>query len=223
MSPVAFRLVLYFVPMLLSLTVHEYCHAWSAHLLGDDTAKDQGRLTLNPLAHIDPFGTILLPAIFILTAGVAFFGWARPVPINPARFRRDVSVRFGVAVSAAAGPLANVALGLLAALVLGAMNRSGMEVPPALVHLLTAGMAVNAGLAVFNLLPIPPLDGSRVVSGLLPHRWALPYARYAVFAPMILIAILMLPALSDLVFAPAQGLLRLFQSLAAAGPISAAQ
>jgi Zn-dependent protease len=222
MPPAAFRLVLYFVPVLLSLTVHEFCHAWSAHLLGDDTAKEQGRMSLNPMRHIDPFGTILLPALLLMTAGIPF-GWARPVPINPARFRRDVSLRFGIAVSAAAGPLSNVALGLIAALTLGAMNRSGMDVPPVLAQLLTAGMVVNAGLAVFNLLPIPPLDGSRVVSGLLPHRWALPYARFAAFAPMVLMAIFLLPALSELVFAPAQGLIRLFQSLAGAGVGAAAQ
>jgi Zn-dependent protease len=222
-APIAFTLVLYFVPMLLSLTVHEYCHAWSAHLLGDDTAKEQGRLTLNPLAHIDPIGTIFLPALFILTTGSALFGWARPVPINPARFRRDVSLRFGIAVSAAAGPLANLATGLLAALALGAMNRFGVDVPPLVARLLTVGMAINAGLAVFNLLPIPPLDGSRVLSGLLPHRWALPYARFAAFAPMILIAIFVLPGVSELIFAPAKGLMRLFQSLAGAGLSATAQ
>ncbi len=211
----AAKLFFYFVPMVLSLSFHEWAHAFSAHLLGDDTARGMGRMTVNPLAHIDPLGTLLLPAISIAATGVAFFGWAKPVPINPARFRRTIRVGPGLALSAAAGPAANVALGLLAGLALGLWRRTG-AMPPAAGTLLGATMAVNAGLAVFNLVPVPPLDGSRVLAALLPRNAAASYARFAAFSPILLIVLISVPAASGLVFGPAEKLLLVFERLAMA-------
>ena len=214
-TPLVARLLLYFVPMVLSLGVHEFAHAWSAHLLGDDTAKERGRMTLNPLVHIDTFGTLILPGLSILATGVAFYGWAKPTPINPARFRRTVSVRLGITLTAIAGPVSNIVLGLVSGLALGVLERVGTVSRPT-ASLLIASMSVNAGLAVFNLLPIPPLDGSRVLFGLLPPRAAARFASLGALAPIFLIAIIALPAANAWVFLPAERLLGLFQSLAAA-------
>ena len=155
----ASRLVL----LWLSLSVHEWAHARSAYALGDDTAKAMGRMTLDPTAHIDPVGTFLLPLL-----GVPF-GWARPVPVNPARFRRDVSMSFGMMVTAAAGPISNF---VLAGLAIGAWAVL-LVVSPVLAYgtlgdLLQRLIELNIILGTFNLLPVPPLDGSRIVNHFLP-------------------------------------------------------
>src|SRR5687768_7374424 len=114
--------VMILIPLLLSLTVHEWAHAYSAYRLGDDTAEREGRLTLNPIAHIDPLGTLLLPLLGIP------FGWARPVPVNPTRFRRDVSMRSGMMLTAAAGPASNVVIAVLASIVYGLLLRLRPEI-----------------------------------------------------------------------------------------------
>jgi Zn-dependent protease len=159
--------ILIFVPLLLSLTVHEYAHAYSAFLLGDDTAARDGRLTLNPIAHMDPIGTVLLPLM-----GVPF-GWAKPVPVNPARFRRDVSMRSGMMITAAAGPLSNLIIAILAGVALGLLFRFGVVrwTDSGAGELLITTIELNLALFLFNFLPIPPLDGSRIVDGLIPYRY----------------------------------------------------
>jgi Zn-dependent protease len=165
--------VLVLVPMLLSLTVHEYAHAWSASKLGDNTAERLGRLTLNPLAHADPVGTFLLPMISVVAGGagasVPFFGWAKPVPFDPARFSRRVSMRFGTVLVAAAGPLSNLLLALLCGGLLSLAAHTGLQqsVPEPLLTLATIMMITNISLCVFNLIPIYPLDGQKVLAGLL--------------------------------------------------------
>jgi Zn-dependent protease len=172
--------------IILSLSVHEWAHAWSAWRLGDDTAAREGRLTLNPLSHIDLLGTILLPL-----AGVPF-GWAKPVPVNPSRFRRDVSMSAGMALTASAGPLSNVALasvsavalGLLARFAPGLVARDGATVP-----VLVSLLYMNVGLAIFNLIPLPPLDGSRVVAWLMPHRLQQQWHALEQAAPFLLLAV----------------------------------
>jgi Zn-dependent protease len=179
--------VMYVIPLVLSLTVHEYAHAWSAWKLGDDTALRQGRLTLNPLAHIDPIGTLLLPLMGIP------FGWAKPVPVNPAAFRRDVSMSRGMMITAAAGPLSNVVLALLSAVTYGLTLRWApgvMAANPGFGSLLGLLVIMNISLALFNMLPIPPLDGSRVLEGLLPTRLQASYQRVYALGPFLLLGVL---------------------------------
>jgi Zn-dependent protease len=160
------RGVMTLIPLVLSLTVHEWAHAYSAYRLGDDTAARMGRLTLNPIPHIDPIGTILLPLMNVP------FGWAKPVPITPTRFRREVSMRAGIMITAVAGPASNLVLALLCTVLAGVLLRFGLVHEAAgLGMLLQIAIQLNVALAVFNLLPIPPLDGSRVVDGFIPYRF----------------------------------------------------
>lgn len=182
------NLVQWFVPTLLSLTVHEWAHAASADALGDDTARRDGRLTLNPLAHVDPLGTFLMPILQIATIGMVTFAWAKPVPVNPARFSRRVTMSTGSVLVSAAGPASNLVLALAAVVGLGVSARFGTP-GVATVAFFTSMFAVNVGLAVFNLLPVPPLDGSRVLHGLLPRRAALAYEGIFPYAPFFLAAV----------------------------------
>ncbi len=180
------------IPLLLSLTVHEYAHAWSAARLGDDTASRMGRLTLNPLAHVDPLGTLVLPLLLMMSGAGFVFGWAKPVPVNPARFRRGVHMGRGMALTAAAGPLSNLALALVAAVIAGALLRWA---PASLVpgsgvrELVESLIGTNVLLALFNLIPVPPLDGSRIVDGYLPYRLRPAWERVTALAPFLLLAV----------------------------------
>ena len=146
--------------ILVSLTIHEFSHGWAAHLFGDDTAKVSGRLTLNPLVHIDPFGFILL-----LVAG---FGWAKPVPVNPANFRRR---RLGEAIVSLSGPLANLA-GVIVGIILFKLLAPFLGEANLLINFLFMFILINAVLMVFNLIPIPPLDGSHILFSVLPDRFS---------------------------------------------------
>jgi Zn-dependent protease len=204
---------LYIIPTLLSLTVHEWAHAWSAYRLGDDTAAREGRLTLNPLAHIDPLGTLLLPLL-----GVPF-GWAKPVPVNPVRFSRKWTMAGGMAITAAAGPISNLVLAILCAVGLGI----GLRVAPeqfARNHgawfLLLYGVQLNVGLAVFNLLPLPPLDGSRIVTRFIPTHWRDGWESFSRFGPFVLFAIIASGGLflSGPIGVVSGALFRLIQSIA---------
>ena len=181
--------VLFLVPVVLSLTVHEFAHAWCAFQLGDDTAAREGRLTLNPVEHIDPVG-LLLPLL-----GVPF-GWAKPVPVNPARMR--VSFEIGVVLTAAAGPISNLLLAIAATLGLGVWARldpSGPATAGAFWQLLEWMALVNLVLGAFNLIPVPPLDGSRIVDGLCPDGLRPFWDSFSALGPFALIAILVVPAL----------------------------
>lgn len=170
------RMVSFLVAMLLSLTVHEYSHALVAWWLGDDTASSQGRMSLNPIVHIDPIGTLLMPVIGAIS-GFALFGWAKPVPTNPARYSRRlggkrVTMTAGMALVASAGPISNI---LFAAAIAIALHLISLVSVPnaATAPLYTLAMRVfmvNIGLFVFNLIPLPPLDGSRILYWLLPDR-----------------------------------------------------
>ena len=181
--------------VLVSLTLHELAHAWVAWRLGDPTAKSQGRLTLNPLAHLDPLGTLM----FVLTALIANlpFGWARPVPVDPRYFRR---AKEGMAIVAAAGPLMNFLLALVCWAVVRHMDLSsqGMEV-------LTKAYIVNLVLGIFNLIPVPPLDGSRIIGAVRDDatyvRWIQldQYGMVVVFASFFLFQDQFTRVLNDLI------------------------
>ncbi|HVL92489.1 MAG TPA: site-2 protease family protein [Acidimicrobiales bacterium] len=185
-----------------SVILHEVSHGAVANHFGDDTAKRAGRLTLNPVSHIDVFGTLILPAILVLAGGRPF-GWAKPVPVTPSKLR---SPRNHSLVVSLAGPAVNVALALLAALalraVLPAQSPVG-EVSLGVQLLINMGL-VNVVLAVFNLIPIPPLDGSAMVERLLPATWWPGYLRLRQYSMvLLLVLVLMLPNALDRVFEPA--------------------
>lgn len=170
--------VLYLVPLILSLAVHEFCHAWVAVKLGDDTPLAQGRLTLNPISHMDLFGSLIIPLGFIAMTGRAGFAWAKPVQYNPTRFRRDMTMRTGTMLVALAGPLSNLVMLIVSALLVKA-TIEGLPTPAPILGLLERMIPLNAGLFIFNLLPVPPLDGHAVIAGFLPNNLA---ARWDAFA-----------------------------------------
>jgi len=177
------------LPLLLAVVLHELAHGWVAYRLGDPTAKQAGRLTLNPLPHIDPMGTIALPLLLLAVNSPFLFGYARPVPVNFARLR---SPRRDMVLVAAAGPLTNLLLAAAFALVLQAAVEPQVPLREQgwLAQVALRGVLMNVVLAVFNLLPVPPLDGGRVVTGLLPPRLAAGYAQIERFGMLIVIALL---------------------------------
>jgi len=202
------EIIVVLVPLILSLSVHEFAHAWSAFRLGDDTAAREGRMTLNPISHIDPVGTIVFPIIGVFSG--FFFGWAKPVPVAPYRFRRDITMHTGMIITALAGPVSNLLIALIAGgiavflygdlleafvsqgasratalLALGdfgftgsnsrALSAAGFGRTDAIVAMIVGRLyLLNIGLAVFNMLPLPPLDGSRM----LPPAMQESLARY---------------------------------------------
>lgn len=173
-ADIAFQVSTWVLPVLLAVTLHEAAHGYVANMLGDDTARRLGRVTLNPLRHIDLFGTIVLPGLLLLLRSPFLFGYAKPVPVD---FGRLGSPKRDMVWVAAAGPACNLALALASALsfhMIGALPEDGARW--AALNLRNS-MEINLILAVFNLLPIPPLDGGRIAVGLLPYRLALPLAR----------------------------------------------
>ena len=170
------------IPAVLAVTVHEVAHGWMARLCGDPTAAEAGRLSLNPLRHVDPIGTVLLPVALKLMGAPFLFGWAKPVPVNWRRLRH---LRVGIALVAAAGPLSNLLM------MLGwILGLRGAADAPLLEAMCWTGVVFNATILALNLIPIPPLDGSRIVSALLPGRAAVLYNRLEPFG-MVLAALLL--------------------------------
>lgn len=185
-APIAIALCAFFI----SLTVHEFSHALAAYAQGDRTAQEAGRLTLNPLAHIDPIGTVLLPGLLLLSGSPILFGWARPVPFNPLNLRNG---RIGSLLVGLAGPLSNIAMciifGIALKLALYVYEPSNL-----LILFFSTLMVINFVLGVFNLIPIPPLDGSRILEAIAPQRFFPLIAFLEQYGSYLLIALLIINA-----------------------------
>jgi Zn-dependent protease len=177
------------LPLLFAITFHEAAHGFAAHRLGDDTAYQLGRVSFNPLRHIDPFGTIILPAMLLLSHSPFLFGYAKPVPVN---FKNLHNPRLDMVWVALAGPATNIILALIAALAFHALPLAPADTAQWITDNLKNTLVINVVLAVFNMLPIPPLDGGRVAVGLLPNFLAYPLSRLEPFGMLILIGFLIL-------------------------------
>jgi Zn-dependent protease len=178
--------------VLLSLTVHEAAHAWTAEKLGDPTARTLGRVSLNPIVHIDPIGTVLLP-LLAAWSGLPIIGWAKPVPVNISRLRRG---RQDFMLIAAAGPASNIGLAFIGGLMLTMLQPvDGLDAT----DIIRYAAIININLAVFNLLPVPPLDGGNVLAGLLPPAAAAVFDNLRPFGFVILYALMFTGLLSDII------------------------
>lgn len=194
------NIVIYGIPLLLAIPLHEAAHGWVAHRCGDPTAYLQGRVTFNPLKHIDPIGTVALPVMLILSGVPFVFGWAKPVPVNFRLLRRP---RRDMMLVAVAGPALNLILAFLSALgmrfVAGYMA-PGAENMPWWGEMLVFSLLLNTALAIFNLLPILPMDGGRILHGALPDSLARPYARTERWGMPFIFALFLLPPVIGMVF-----------------------
>ena len=197
------QLVIVFGVLLFSLTVHESAHAWSAARLGDHTARRLGRISFNPVRHVDPIGTVLLPLVLFTSGSPFVFGWAKPVPVNTANLKRP---RQDFLYVAAAGPASNIILAVLASLVMSSVPATpidigGVEFP--LWRIASVVFNLNLLLAVFNMVPVPPLDGGNVLAGLLPEALARGFDQFIrPWGFVILLALLLTGTLSAMIVPP---------------------
>jgi Zn-dependent protease len=182
------KIVVWALPVIFAITVHEVAHGWMAKKYGDNTAFAQGRLTLNPIHHIDLLGTIILPGLLLLSGTGFIFGWAKPVPVNGRYFKNP---RRDMAMVALAGPVSNLLMALAWALIARAGIMVHIEsITKPLAYMGAAGISINLVLAVLNLIPLPPLDGSRIITAMLSHKMAYKYNQLEPYGFYILIALM---------------------------------
>lgn len=193
------------LPLMFAIILHEVAHGWVANKLGDHTARDMGRLTLNPLPHIDIVGTIIMPLLCMFFLKGIIFGYAKPVPINPYNFHNP---KRGMALSSLAGPGINIALALLFSFLLRVVispikdlvtDQIWEWIAEPIALMLGYGVIINVALAVLNMIPIPPLDGSRLLYWILPNKFAAVYYRLEPFGMIILLALMILGVLGDII------------------------
>jgi Zn-dependent protease len=208
------RIAVWILPVIFAITVHEVAHGWVAKKYGDNTASMLGRLTLNPIKHIDLVGTIILPGLLLITGTGFIFGWAKPVPVDARNFKNP---RKDMAIVALAGPASNLLMAIGWALIarigvtVGATNET-IAMP--LIYSGVAGISINLILMLLNMLPIPPLDGSRILSGMLPNYWAWQFNKLERFGFIILLALLYTNVLSVILAYPKYILEQWFFTLA---------
>ena len=178
------------IPLLLAITLHEAAHGYAALRYGDDTAKAMGRISINPLRHVDPLGTIILPGLLLLSGSPILFGYAKPVPVN---FSRLNNPRRDSVIVAAAGPATNIALAYISALLFHFLIFLPPNLQLLLQEMLSFSVLINVMLALFNMIPIPPLDGGRVAVGLLPNSLARPLARLEPYGIFIIFGLILIP------------------------------
>jgi len=206
------RIVVWVLPVIFAITVHEVAHGWVAKQYGDKTASQLGRLTLNPIKHMDLLGTLVIPGLLLITSAGFIFGWAKPVPVDPRYFKNP---RRDMAVVAVAGPVSNLLMAFAWAMIakLGVVIAI-KDVTLPLVLMGMAGIQINLVLALINLIPIPPLDGSRIVSGLLSNRLAWQYNKLERYGFFILIALLWTGGLAYILGYPLNYLFAVFAKMA---------
>ncbi len=207
------RIIIFAIPILFSVVVHEVSHGWIAYKLGDSTAKSLGRLTLNPIPHIDLVGTIILPFAMIVLGGPVF-GWAKPVPFNPNNFNRNIDVKNGIMWVALAGPVSNLILAFIFSFLFafvysfGPINSSSVFFLA--MQFFSAFIQINIILACFNLIPIPPLDGSKILLRFLPSKYADYFLMMERYGFLILIILLATGVLSNLIVVTVRHLYKMF-------------
>ncbi|MBA4764101.1 site-2 protease family protein [Qipengyuania huizhouensis] len=208
--------------LIIAIVFHEVAHGWTALALGDTTARDMGRLTLNPIKHVDPIGTLLVPGALALFGG-PIFGWAKPVPVNA---RRLDNPRYGMMAVAAAGPGTNILLALLGAIIFGMLagfaTTWGVALSDWALTAFGSFIVINVFLALFNMLPIPPFDGSHIVGGLMPRRWAHHWQKLQAMGMLLLVVLIAATWafpdarwIENTIFPPVEWLTGLFYSVAA--------
>ncbi len=208
------RIAVWILPVIFAITVHEVAHGWVAKKYGDNTASRLGRLTLNPVKHVDLLGTIIVPGLLLMTGTGFIFGWAKPVPVDPRNFKRPLQ---DMAIVALAGPVSNLIMALIWALIIRlgifiGTNAEAISLP--LIYTGVAGISINLVLAMINLLPIPPLDGSRILTGILPSYWAWQYNRLERYGFILLLVLLYTKILNVILEYPLFIAQKLFFSIA---------